>query len=73
MKLARDSLGFMFRPIISMRPNHDTVVRLFRLYLLINFIEQSVLCVKELLKDERTDPTIANSFAETALSSAPLN
>lgn len=34
--------------------------------------EQSALCVKELLKDDRTDPTIANSFGETALDLAKI-
>ena len=34
--------------------------------------EQSVLCVKELLKDDRTDPTVANSFGETALDLAKI-
>ena len=29
--------------------------------------EKSILCVKELLKDERTDLTILNSFGESAL------
>ena len=34
--------------------------------------EQSALCVKELLKDDRTDLLIANSFGETALDLAKV-
>jgi ankyrin repeat protein len=34
--------------------------------------EQSVECVKALLEDERADPTISNSFGETALDLAKI-
>lgn len=34
--------------------------------------EKSLLCVKELLSDERTDPTITNSFGESALDLAKI-
>ena len=34
--------------------------------------EKSVECVRELLKDDRTDPTVANSFGETALDLAKV-
>mmetsp|Transcript_1930 Transcript_1930/g.2350 ORF Transcript_1930/g.2350 Transcript_1930/m.2350 type:complete len:173 (+) Transcript_1930:140-658(+) len=34
--------------------------------------ERSMMCVKELLNDERTDPTVSNSFGETALDLAKV-
>ena len=35
-------------------------------------VEHSVQCVEELLKDERTDPTLVNNFGESALDLAKI-